>query len=155
MKLILTSLLIGAVLYTGSILFKSNQPMNTVETQTATNVLGTPLQTCCTDPMTGYYRNGRCDTDASDRGSHVVCAIMTREFLDYTLAQGNDLCTARPEYRFPGLQPGDGWCLYAIRWKEAYDAGVAPLVKLECTHSKALQYVSLEALQSRVYTEKQ
>jgi len=120
----------------------------------AKNVLGTPLQTCCTEPMTGYYRNGRCDTDPSDYGTHVVCAVMTQEFLDFTKARGNDLCTARPEYRFPGLKAGDGWCLCAVRWKEAYKEGVAPLVKLESTHKKALEFVSLEALESRAFVAK-
>lgn len=110
------------------------------------NVLATPLQPCCTDPMTGFYRTGTCQTGPRDTGSHVVCAIMTEEFLSYTKAQGNDLSTPRPEYDFPGLKPGDGWCLCALRWKEAYDAGVAPPVKLEATHEAALKYIKFADL---------
>ena len=110
------------------------------------NIFGEKLESCCTDPMTGYYRDGYCNTSADDYGTHVICAVMTQEFLDYTVKMGNDLCTAKPEYHFPGLKAGDGWCLCAIRWKEAYDAGVAPLVRLESTHIKALKYVKMEEL---------
>lgn len=110
------------------------------------NVLGTPLIGCCTDPMTGFYRDGVCNTGPNDSGRHVVCAIMTEEFLTFTKSRGNDLTTPRPEYQFPGLKPGDGWCLCALRWKEAWDAGFAPLVKLEATHEKALEYLPFEAL---------
>ena len=110
------------------------------------NVLGTPLQPCCTDPMTGYFRDGVCNTGPTDSGRHVVCAVMTAEFLTFTKGRGNDLSTPRPEYRFPGLQPGDGWCLCALRWKEAYDAGVIVPVRLESTHEKALEYVAFEDL---------
>ncbi|NJC27983.1 DUF2237 family protein [Neolewinella antarctica] len=112
----------------------------------ANNVLGTPLIGCCTDPMTGFYRDGFCHTGPTDTGRHVVCAIMTKEFLTFTKRVGNDLSTPRPEYQFPGLNPGDGWCLCAVRWKEAYEAGFAPKVKLEATHENALQYVDFEAL---------
>lgn len=112
----------------------------------ANNVLGNPLQACCTDPMTGYYRDGACNTGPSDTGSHVVCAVMTEEFLTFTAARGNDLSTPRPEYQFPGLRPGDGWCLCALRWKEAYEAGYAPPVRLESTHEKALEYVEFAQL---------
>ncbi|MEM9258640.1 MAG: DUF2237 domain-containing protein [Bacteroidota bacterium] len=112
----------------------------------AKNVLGTDLISCCTDPMTGYYRDGVCNTGPTDTGRHVVCAIMTEEFLTFTKSRGNDLSTPRPEYQFPGLQPGDGWCLCALRWREAFEAGIAPLVKLEATHEQALQYVSFEDL---------
>ena len=112
------------------------------------NVLGTPLVPCSYDPLTGYYRDGCCTTDESDHGSHVVCAKLTQEFLEFSLRQGNDLITPRPEYRFKGLKPGDIWCLCALRWKEAFHAGVAPSVLLECTHSKALDFVTLEQLQS-------
>ncbi len=94
----------------------------------AINVLGTPLQVCSTEPMTGYYRDGCCNTDATDRGSHVICAEVTDEFLTFSRQRGNDLSTPRPEYRFPGLVAGDRWCLCALRWKEAFDAGVAPNV---------------------------
>lgn len=111
------------------------------------NVLGTELKSCCTDPMTGYYRDGVCNTGPTDSGRHVVCAEMTQEFLDFTKAQGNDLCTARLQYNFPGLKAGDRWCLCAVRWKEAYDAGKAPKVVLESTHVKALDYIKIEELQ--------
>ena len=120
------------------------------ENEEIRNVLGGVLQTCCVEPMTGFYRNGRCDTGPDDYGTHVVCAEMTREFLDYTKNKGNDLCTARPEYHFPGLKPGDKWCLCAVRWQEAYEAGFAPPVILERTHEKALQYIRLSALKSKV-----
>ncbi|MGF1516070.1 MAG: DUF2237 family protein [Elainellaceae cyanobacterium] len=109
----------------------------------AKNVLGTPLETCSTSPMTGFYRNGCCDTGAGDMGVHVVCAEMTEDFLRYTKAQGNDLSTPRPEYSFPGLKPGDRWCLCASRWQEALDAGMAPKVALAATHASALEHVSL------------
>ena len=110
------------------------------------NVLGSPLQPCCTDPLTGFYRDGVCRTGPLDTGRHVVCAVMTEEFLTFTKGQGNDLSTPVPAYDFPGLKPGDGWCLCALRWKEAYDAGLAPPVRLEATHEAALRYVTLEAL---------
>ena len=112
------------------------------------NILGTPLQSCCTDPLTGFYRDGYCATGPQDTGKHVVCAQMTEEFLTFTKQQGNDLSTPLPQYDFPGLKPGDRWCLCASRWQEAYEAGVAPPVVLEATHEAALQYVSLEQLQT-------
>jgi uncharacterized protein (DUF2237 family) len=112
------------------------------------NVLGTPLVPCSYDPLTGYFRDGCCNTDENDQGSHVICAKVTQEFLDFSLEQGNDLITPRPEYRFQGLKVGDRWCLCALRWKEAYEAGVAPKVVLESTHVKALDHVTLEQLQS-------
>ena len=114
----------------------------------ALNVLGEPLIPCSYDPLTGFYRNGCCQTDAHDHGSHVICAKVTQAFLDFSLQRGNDLITPRPEHRFAGLRSGDRWCLCALRWKEAFQAGVAPPVILECTHEKALQYVTLEQLQS-------
>jgi uncharacterized protein (DUF2237 family) len=113
------------------------------------NVLGTPLQSCCTDPVTGFYRDGHCRTGPTDSGRHVVCAVMTEDFLTFTKARGNDLSTPVPQYQFPGLRPGDGWCLCALRWKEAYDAGLAPPVRLEATHEAALNFVTLEMLESR------
>ena len=119
---------------------------------TPQNVLGTPLQPCCTDPLTGYFRDGSCRTDATDRGTHVVCAIMTEEFLTYTKSRGNDLSTPLPRYRFPGLKPGDGWCLCALRWLEAYEAGVAPPVRLESTHERALDFIPFAALREHIYT---
>ena len=111
------------------------------------NVLGTPLQPCCFDPLTGYFRDGHCHTATEDSGTHVICAVMTQDFLDFTKSRGNDLSTPRPEWRFPGLKPGDGWCLCALRWKEAYEAGVAPGVRLEGTHERALGFVALEVLE--------
>lgn len=112
------------------------------------NVLGTPLRACCKDPMTGFYRDGYCRTGPDDRGLHTVCAVMTAEFLAFSRAAGNDLSTAMPEYGFPGLQPGDHWCLCVTRWAEALAAGQAPQVVLEATHVQALEFVSLEDLQA-------
>jgi uncharacterized protein (DUF2237 family) len=114
----------------------------------ARNVLGTDLVPCSYDPLTGYYRDGCCNTDENDQGSHVVCAKVTQAFLDFSLQRGNDLITPRPEYRFAGLKNGDRWCLCARRWQEAFEAGVAPPVVLECTHVKVLEFVTLEQLQS-------
>jgi uncharacterized protein (DUF2237 family) len=114
--------------------------------KTQLNVLGEPLKPCSTDPVTGYFRNGCCQTDASDRGSHVVCAVMTSQFLEFSHQQGNDLITPRPEFQFPGLKPGDRWCVCALRWVEAVRAGVVAPVVLESTHEKILDYVSLETL---------
>lgn len=110
------------------------------------NVLGEPLVPCSYDPLTGYYRDGCCNTDEQDQGRHVVCARVTQEFLAFSLQHGNDLSTPRPEYRFAGLKAGDRWCLCALRFKEALLAGFAPKVVLECTHAKALEFVSLEQL---------
>jgi uncharacterized protein len=116
-------------------------------TQSASkNVLGTPLQSCCTTTMTGFYRNGRCETGPNDAGVHVVCAQVTEAFLQYSKSQGNDLMTPFPAYGFAGLKAGDKWCLCASRWREAYEAGVAPPIFLESTHENALMFVSLEAL---------
>jgi len=131
---------------------KSNT-MSTNPPDFTKNVLGTPLQTCCTDPMTGFYRNGRCETGPEDYGTHVVCAEMTEEFLTFTKSKGNDLSTPRPEFRFPGLEPGDKWCLCALRWREAWEAGVAPPVVLERTHEKALRYMKLEDLKQHALHE--
>lgn len=114
---------------------------------TALNVLGGPLAACSFSPLTGYFRDGCCNTDENDHGTHVVCAKVTAEFLEYSLARGNDLVTPRPAHRFAGLKPGDRWCLCALRWKEALSAGVAPPVFLEATHAKALELVPLEQLQ--------
>ena len=98
------------------------------------------------DPLTGYFRNGCCQTEFSDRGSHVVCAVMTSQFLDFSREQGNDLITPRPEFQFPGLKPGDRWCLCALRWVEAVRAGFIAPVILDSTHEKILDHVSLETL---------
>jgi len=110
------------------------------------NVLGTELALHCHSPKTGFYRDGYCRTGKADTGSHVIAAIVTDEFLEFTKLRGNDLQTPRPAYDFPGLKPGDGWCLCALRWREAYEAGVAPPIKLEATHEKALKYIPLESL---------
>lgn len=107
----------------------------------ATNVLGTDLEGCSTAPMTGFYRNGCCDTGPEDAGVHVVCAVMTDDFLAFTAGRGNDLSTPRPAFGFPGLSAGDRWCLCAARWKEALDAGVAPPVHLAGTHARVLDWV--------------
>ena len=112
----------------------------------ALNVLGGVLQTCCTSPLTGFYRNGRCDTGPEDLGVHSVCIQVTDDFLAFSLAHGNDLVTPRPEWGFPGLQSGDSWCLCASRWKDALDAGVAPKVRLAATHEATLQHVTLDEL---------
>ena len=111
------------------------------------NVLGTSLQPCSYDPLTGYFRDGCCNTDETDRGSHLVCARVTSAFLSFSLKQGNDLITPRPESRFQGLQPGDRWCLCVNRWCEALEAGVAPPVVLESTHANALRVVPLETFE--------
>ena len=113
-----------------------------------TNVLGTDLRCCCRDPMTGFYRDGYCRTGAGDTGLHTVCATMTAEFLEFSRQRGNDLITPHPEWEFPGLRPGDKWCLCVTRWQEALEAGKAPLVDLEATHYSALEFVNLEELQA-------
>lgn len=110
------------------------------------NVLGGPLAPCSTSPRTGFFRDGCCNTDAEDVGIHVVCARMTREFLDFARALGNDLVTPVPEAQFPGLKPGDRWCVCAARWREAFDAGVAPPVVLQATHEETLAIIALADL---------
>lgn len=112
------------------------------------NVFGEPLATCSTAPMTGWYRSGCCETDEQDRGSHTVCARVTAEFLAFSAARGNDLSTPRPEFGFPGLRPGDQWCLCAARWREAWEAGSAPRVQLRATHRRALAVVDLATLKA-------
>lgn len=112
------------------------------------NVLGGMLESCCTEPMTGFYRDGFCNTGPGDIGMHVVCAQMTDEFLRFSKERGNDLITPVPEYHFPGLKPGDCWCLCASRWQEAADANVAPPVKLASTHISALEFVSEKDLKA-------
>ncbi len=114
-----------------------------------TNVLGQDLAVCSIDPLTGFYRNGHCNTGPNDRGKHVVCATMTDRFLEYTKSKGNDLSTPNPRYRFPGLKAGDQWCLCALRWREADQAGVAPPLRLKATHQKALEYVPMERLRKQ------
>ena len=112
------------------------------------NILGSPLIPCCTDPVTGYFRDGFCRTISEDTGTHTVCAVVTQEFLDYSSSRGNDLMTALPQWQFPGLKPGDKWCLCTSRWLEAEKVGKAPNIILEATHEKTLQYTSLVLLQS-------
>jgi uncharacterized protein (DUF2237 family) len=120
----------------------------TIEIDESVNVLGERLESCSTSPMTGFFRNGCCDTADIDRGSHTICAVMTAEFLAFSKARGNDLSTPRPEFGFPGLKPGDRWCLCAARWLEAEQAGAAPRVRLTATHRRALEICPLEALRA-------
>lgn len=112
------------------------------------NVLGELLQPCSLQPMTGYYRNGCCDTGEGDMGLHLVCTRVTTDFLEFSRMKGNDLSTPMPQYGFPGLKDGDQWCLCVSRWKEALDAGVAPPVVLDATHLSALEWVSLADLKA-------
>lgn len=112
------------------------------------NVLGLPLEPCSTNPLTGFFRTGSCLTGLDDVGRHTICAEMTAEFLEFSKARGNDLSTPHPEWAFPGLKPGDRWCIVAARWVEAYEAGMAPRVALLATHVKALDYVTLSTLKS-------
>ena len=114
----------------------------------ALNVLGQPLQPCCNDPLTGFYRDGYCHTGPDDLGQHTVCAQVTEAFLQFSKEAGNDLSTPRPEYNFPGLMPGDRWCVCAARWQEALDAGVAAPIILESTHQNALQIIELADLEA-------
>ena len=111
------------------------------------NVYGKELETCCDNPKTGFFRNGLCDTCSEDRGVHTVCILATEEFLVFSKGAGNDLSTPRPEFNFPGLKPGNRWCLCAMRWKEAYEQGKAPPVFLESTHEKTLKIVDFNILQ--------
>ena len=110
------------------------------------NIFGEPLKSCCTKPLTGYFRDGYCRTDKLDYGNHTVCAIVTEEFLQFSKRNGNDLTTPKPEHLFPGLNPGDKWCLCANRWKESLDAGCAPKVELEATNEKALKTIKMNEL---------
>lgn len=110
------------------------------------NVFGKPLESCSKRPLTGYYRNGCCATGSDDIGMHTVCIKADAEFLEFSKHAGNDLSTPRPEYMFPGVRPGDQWCLCALRWKEAYEAGKAPSVVLESTNQDVLKYISFDSL---------
>jgi uncharacterized protein len=110
------------------------------------NVLGTPLKKCCDSPKTGFYRDGFCHTGPTDHGTHVACATVTKDFLEFSKSKGNDLMTPRPEWSFPGLKPGDKWCLCALQWLEAKKAGVAPKLDLEATHEKMLEFAPLSDL---------
>lgn len=118
---------------------------------TTKNILGTELLACSYDPLTGYFRDGCCNTDESDSGSHLVCVRVTAEFLEFSNSRGNDLITPQPRYRFAGLQPGDRWCLCAIRWREALEAGLAPPVIFEATHAKVLTFVTMKQLDKHRY----
>lgn len=122
--------------------------MRPSEIAPSVNVLGEPLAACSEDPVTGFFRNGCCDTSDADQGSHTVCAVMTAEFLAFSKARGNDLSTPRPEFGFAGLKEGDQWCLCAARWEEAFQADAAPRVRLRSTHERALEIVRLEDLRS-------
>jgi uncharacterized protein (DUF2237 family) len=115
------------------------------------NVLGGVLEPCSTRPVTGFYRDGCCNTGAEDIGLHTVCVVLTAEFLLFSKSRGNDLSTPMPQYGFPGLNPGDRWCLCASRWKEAFDANVAPQVVLEATHAVTLHVVSLGDLKQHAF----
>lgn len=115
---------------------------------TSKNVLGTSLKKCCSSPLTGFYRDGICQTGPTDHGTHVVCATLTQDFLEFTKSRGNDLSTPRPGWDFPGLKPGDKWCLCASRWIEAKQAGIAPVVDLEATHEKMLEFLNLEEIRN-------
>ncbi len=114
----------------------------------ATNVLGDELIECSADPLTGFFRNGKCDTCGDDLGQHTICALMTEEFLDFSVSQGNDLITPMPQYGFFGLKPGDHWCVCMGRWLEAYKAGCAPKLKLEATHISVSEFIDLEILRT-------
>lgn len=117
-----------------------------MEKDPSVNVLGDVLAPCSTDPLTGFFRDGHCNTCAADQGSHTVCAVMTAEFLAYSKYVGNDLSTPRPEFQFPGLKPGDHWCLCAARFLQAHDEGCAPKVNLQATHKAALEIVPIHVL---------
>jgi uncharacterized protein len=118
-----------------------------------TNVLGTELKCCCRDPMTGFYRDGHCRTGPEDVGQHTVCVQVTEEFLDFSVLDGNDLVTPHPEWGFPGLKPGDKWCVCVTRWKSALDHNRAAPVDLEATHASALEFVTLEELKAHAVTQ--
>jgi len=124
-----------------------------MSTELPLNVLGQPLVACSFDPLTGFFRDGCCKTNEQDLGSHLVCAIVSNDFLQFSLKHGNDLITPRPEYQFPGLIAGDQWCLCLNRWIEALEANCAQRIKLESTHIKALEKVSLEVLEQYAAVE--
>ncbi|PWN06652.1 DUF2237 family protein [Rhodohalobacter mucosus] len=119
----------------------------------AKNVFGEEIIVCSENPLTGFYRNGCCDSGPEDRGNHMVCAVMTEEFLEFSKLMGNDLSTPLPQYNFPGLSPGDRWCLCVMRWKEAFDAGKAPQVVLEATNEQALDFVTMDDLLKHAWKE--
>ena len=131
-----------SVLYLSNVFFMINPMMSST-----LNVYGKPIEVCCNNPVTGYYRDGKCITGADDFGTHIVCAQVTDEFLKFSKAQGNDLIAPRPEYNFPGLIKGNCWCLCISRWQDAERNNVAPLINLNATHQKALEYVDLATLE--------
>ena len=118
-----------------------------IEENTSLNVYGKPLITCSTKPLTGFFRDGCCNTNDQDAGSHTVCIEATEDFLSFSKSRGNDLSTPMPEYSFPGIKPGDRWCLCAARWAEAHEAGMAPKVHLEATHKRALEIIPIALLE--------
>jgi uncharacterized protein len=120
--------------------------LRAIEVDPSVNVIGEPLEPCSSDPVTGYFRNGSCDTCAQDQGSHTVCAVMTGDFLAFSRSVGNDLSTPRLQYGFAGLSPGDQWCLCAARFLQAWRAGRAPRIRLRATHRRALEIVPLDVL---------
>lgn len=124
------------------------RPSETRHNLAPVNVLGGELESCSFDPLTGYHRDGTCQIGSGDLGAHVICAVMTDEFLEFSLSRGNDLLTPQPQWMFPGLKAGDRWCVVALRWQEAFEAGKAPPVKLEATHASALEFVSLADLRA-------
>ena len=143
----ITSLLVlASLLLSFFSIKKSNLSNMNDQPQKAKNVLGTELQACCFEPKTGWYRDGFCNTDMNDHGSHVVCAEMTDEFLNFSAKCGNNLKTPMPAYGFPGLKAGDKWCLCVSRWKEAMEVGLAPPIILESSHQKALETVTIDDL---------
>ena len=130
---------------------KSNLQLSSKEL----NVLGTPLQTCSCNPLTGWFRDGFCHFDKNDQGNHTMCCIMDNNFLNYSKSQGNDLITSMPQYSFPGLKEGDKWCICLNRWKQAMEDGLAPLVILESTNIIVLNYISLDELKKYQYIKNQ
>jgi uncharacterized protein len=124
----------------------SSTPSTSSGKEGGLSVFGRPLEPCSERPKTGFFRDGCCNTSPDDRGAHVVCAQMTAEFLAFSRERGNDLSTPAPQFGFPGLRPGDRWCLCAERWKEALDAGCAPPLYLASTHERALEYISFEQM---------
>lgn len=128
------------------LMIATNEQTQEHNDSTQRNVLGGTLIACSTDPMTGFYRDGCCNTGPEDAGSHTVCCVVTASFLAFSKSRGNDLSTPRPEWGFPGLKPGDRWCLCAVRWQEAFEADRAPGVVLEATNERALEIVDPEAL---------
>lgn len=125
---------------------KVDNPKRIQNKELAKNIMNEPLQTCCNAPQTGFFRDGFCHFDDNDYGVHLICAVMTDEYLAYSKSQGNDLITANPERHFPGLKKGDKWCLCVSRWEEAYKVGLAPRIDIQATHAKVSQMIPIEVL---------